>query len=95
MKRDKSGMHLTQTKYIQDLLKKTCMQDYKRSPTSISTTIKYRVNLEIKECGRPFKDKTLYRSVIGTLQYATITIPESSFSVNKLSQYLDDPREIL
>lgn len=77
MKRDESGMHLTQTKYIQDLLKKTCMKYCKGSPTPISTTVKYRVNLEIKEGGRPFEDKTLHRSVIGALQYATITRPKS------------------
>lgn len=51
----------------------------------MSTIVKYRMNLEIKEGGRPFEDKTLYRSVIDVLQYATITRQEISLIVNKLS----------
>uniref|UniRef100_A0A803NMM2 Uncharacterized protein n=1 Tax=Cannabis sativa TaxID=3483 RepID=A0A803NMM2_CANSA len=31
----------------------------------------------------PVKDATLYRSIVGALQYATITRSELSFSVNK------------
>jgi hypothetical protein len=33
----------------------------------------------------PCKDPHLYRSVIGALQYATLTGPDLSYSVNKLS----------
>uniref|UniRef100_A0A803NGK1 Integrase catalytic domain-containing protein n=1 Tax=Cannabis sativa TaxID=3483 RepID=A0A803NGK1_CANSA len=33
----------------------------------------------------PVKDATLYRSIVGALQYATITRPELAFSVNKAS----------
>lgn len=39
VKRDKEGMHLTLTKYIQDLLKKTNMLESKGSPTPISTSV--------------------------------------------------------
>lgn len=66
-------MHFTQTKNIQDLLKKTNMLEYKGSPTSMSTFIKCRLNPKIKEGGIMFKDKTLYKSVVGALQYATLT----------------------
>jgi len=37
-------------------------------------------------------DPTLYRSIIGALQYATITRPEISFSVNRVCQYMHQPQ---
>ncbi|KAL6315423.1 hypothetical protein AAG906_000537 [Vitis piasezkii] len=39
------------------------------------------------------KDIQLYRSVVGALQYVTITRPEISFCVNRVCQYLKDPQE--
>lgn len=42
----------------------------------------------------PVKDVQLYRSVVGALQYATITRPEISFSVNKVCQFMHEPLEI-
>ena len=41
--------------------------------------------------GDPVSDATLYRSVVGALQYATITRPEISFSINKASQFMHCP----
>jgi histone deacetylase 1/2 len=38
-------------------------------------------------------DATLYRSVVGSLQYATITRPEISFAVNKVCQFMSAPLE--
>jgi histone deacetylase 1/2 len=38
-------------------------------------------------------DSTLYRSVVGSLQYATITRPEISFAVNKVCQFMSAPLE--
>jgi hypothetical protein len=36
-------------------------------------------------------DATNYHSVVGTLQYLTLTRPDISFSVNKVCQLLHDP----
>jgi histone deacetylase 1/2 len=43
--------------------------------------------------GTLFDDPTLYRSVVGALQYATITRPEIAYSVNKVSQFMCSPME--
>lgn len=40
-----------------------------------------------------FSDPSLYRSVVGALQYATVTRPEISFSVNKVCQFMGKPTE--
>lgn len=41
--------------------------------------------------GEPMSNPTLYRSVIGALQYLTHTRPDISFIVNNLSQFLQHP----
>ena len=38
-------------------------------------------------------DPSAYRSIVGALQYATITRPEISFSVNKVCQFMANPNE--
>jgi histone deacetylase 1/2 len=38
-------------------------------------------------------DATRYRSVVGGLQYLTLTHPDISFAVNKVCQYLHAPRD--
>jgi histone deacetylase 1/2 len=37
------------------------------------------------------EDSTRYRSIVGALQYITLTRPDISFSVNKVCQFLHSP----
>ncbi|KAJ8753682.1 hypothetical protein K2173_026358 [Erythroxylum novogranatense] len=46
-----------------------------------------------KSVGSVLQDPTTYRSVVGALQYATITRPDIAFSVNKLCQFLQSPTD--
>lgn len=41
--------------------------------------------------GSPYPDITHYRSLVGSLQYLTITRSDISFAVNLLSQFLQAP----
>ena len=41
--------------------------------------------------GEPFDDPTTYRSLVGALQYLTITRPDISYAVNQVSQFLQAP----
>ncbi|KAF7811936.1 putative copia-type protein [Senna tora] len=44
-----------------------------------------------KDEGTVMTDSTLYQQAVGSLQYLTITRPGISYSVNKLSQYMENP----
>jgi histone deacetylase 1/2 len=81
-------LHLTQSKYIRDLLVKTNMQDAK----PISSPMVAGCKLS-KHGSDFFQDPTLYRSTVGALQYLTITRPELSYSVNKVCQFMAHPLE--
>ncbi|XP_042029931.1 uncharacterized mitochondrial protein AtMg00810-like [Salvia splendens] len=80
------GLHLSQGAYITQLLDKVKMADVKPHPTPMVSDLKLS-----KFEGEPTVDGKLYRSVVGALQYVTITRPELSFSVNKVSQYMPCP----
>ena len=41
--------------------------------------------------GDPIDDPHLYRSIVGALQYATLTGPDIAFAVNKVSQFMQSP----
>ncbi|XP_061337462.1 uncharacterized mitochondrial protein AtMg00810-like [Gastrolobium bilobum] len=80
------GLHLTQSKYVSDLLKKANMADAKPMPSPMISGQKLS-----STDGSPFRDPVLYRSIVGALQYATITRPDISFSVNKVCQFMHNP----
>ncbi|KAK6131582.1 hypothetical protein DH2020_034596 [Rehmannia glutinosa] len=84
--RSAAGLVLSQSKYIHDFLVKIHMLDCKPSLTPISTGHK----LSLKD-NKEFDQPSLYRSVVGTLQYLTFTRPDIAFTINKLSQFLHQP----
>ncbi|KAF7842141.1 Copia protein [Senna tora] len=87
--RDSTGLHLSQSKYTIDLLKKFNMLDCAPVPTPMVTGRQFS-----KTNGTPIKDHVLYRQMVGSLQYLTNTRPDISYAVNKLSQFLSQPTDI-
>ena len=85
--RDHSGIYLTQSKYNLDLLQKATMLDCKPCATPINTT-----ELLTNE-GDHFPNPSLFRIVVGSLQYLTYTRPDIAFAINKLSQFLSAPKQ--
>lgn len=81
------GLHLTQRKYILDLLTRTNMITAKLVHTPMSTT---KLTLH---SGHNLSDPTEYRSVVGSLQYLAFTRPDISYPVNKLSQFMHAPTD--
>jgi histone deacetylase 1/2 len=79
---------LTQSKYIRDLLTRTNMLESAPVATPMQSTCK------LSKTGSPaLSDPFMYRSVVGALQYATLTRPEISYSVNKVCQFMSHPLE--
>ena len=80
------ALHLSQQKYISDLLTRTGMLDSKpaTTPSSLGPHLS-------PTDGDPFQDVTMYRSTVGALQYATLTKPGITFSVNKACQFMSAP----
>jgi hypothetical protein len=50
------------------------------------------VGTKLSADGDPVPDPTLYRSLTGALQYATLTRPDISYSVQQACLYMHDPR---
>uniref|UniRef100_A0A803Q1K7 Reverse transcriptase Ty1/copia-type domain-containing protein n=1 Tax=Cannabis sativa TaxID=3483 RepID=A0A803Q1K7_CANSA len=86
--RSTSGLHLSQTKYVFDLLTKTQLLNLKLVTTPMALT-----HLSLYD-GEPHTDVISYRSLIGALQYYTLTRPDISFLVNKLCQFLHVPTSV-
>uniref|UniRef100_A0A803P8U2 Reverse transcriptase Ty1/copia-type domain-containing protein n=1 Tax=Cannabis sativa TaxID=3483 RepID=A0A803P8U2_CANSA len=86
--RGQDGLHLSQTKYSLDLLKRTQMLEAKPYPTPMIQSNK----LHLRD-NPPFEDITQYKSVIGALQYLTLSRPDIAFLVNTLSQFLQPPTQ--
>ncbi|WVZ49645.1 hypothetical protein U9M48_000985 [Paspalum notatum var. saurae] len=82
------GNILTQEKYVYDLLHKVGMTNCRPVNTPLSTSEK----LSIHE-GSPLgpNDSTQYRSIVGALQYLSLTRPDIAFPVNKVCQFLHAP----
>jgi histone deacetylase 1/2 len=79
------GMILTQHKHALDLLHRANMEQCRPVTTPMSYTDKLS-----RDLGEPLssEDAFKYRSLVGGLQYLTLTQPDLSFAVNKVCQYL-------
>jgi len=83
------GLLLSQQRYISDLLHQTNMHLAKpiSSPMSSSSQLS-------KFDGITLSDATVYRSTVGSLQYLALTRPDIAFSVNKVAQFMQNPRDV-
>lgn len=80
-----TGLFVGQAKYAHDILDRAKMLDSKHVATPLAS------GESLLSSGAPFDDPTLYRSLVGALQYLTITRPDLSYAVNMVSQFLQAP----
>jgi hypothetical protein len=83
-----AGLSLSQGKYVEDLLKIAGMVSCKPINTPLWTLEK--LSAHVATLLRP-NDATSYCSLVGSLQYLTLTRAEIAFSMNKVCQYLYVP----
>jgi hypothetical protein len=72
---------------VSDLLSRANLTDYKLVDTP--TELNGRLNLQD---GEPLRDPTLYRHLVGSLVYLTVTRPNISYAVHQVSQFMATPR---
>ncbi|CAL9003000.1 unnamed protein product [Prunus brigantina] len=84
--RTPSGLSITQTKYVVDLLKRVNMHEAKPVPTPALSGRRLSISN-----GDPLPDPTEYRSTVGALQYLTLTRPDIAFAVNQVCQFMHQP----
>ncbi|GJY78188.1 retrovirus-related pol polyprotein from transposon RE1 [Tanacetum coccineum] len=81
------GLFLSQAKYATDVLTRAALLDSKPVSTPLAA------NEVFVTGGSLFANPTLYRSLVGALQYLTITRPDLSYAVNQASQFLHAPTD--
>jgi hypothetical protein len=83
-----NGVHLSQSKYLTSILVKAEMTGAKSCQTPLATGVQLS-KFDVK----PLADPTLYRTIVGMLQYATLTRPDLTYAVNKVSQFFAQPTD--
>ncbi|XP_074266651.1 uncharacterized protein LOC141589930 [Silene latifolia] len=82
-----TGLFLSQSKYIAEILERARMRNCKPCATPVDTKAKLS-----GDSGEPFDNPSLYRSLAGALQYLTFTRPDISYAVQQVCLYMHNPR---
>jgi len=79
---------ITQSKYTNEVLKRFHMNECETMSTPLEQNIKLRSDDGTKEV-----NGTLYRQLVGSLNYLTTTRPDIAYAVSILSQFMAKPHE--
>lgn len=82
-----NGLYITQVKYASKLLSRAGLTDSK----TIDTPVELNAHLALSG-GKPLFNPSLYKRLVGSLVYLTVTLPDISYIVHQVSQYLSAPR---
>ncbi|PKU68977.1 Retrovirus-related Pol polyprotein from transposon TNT 1-94 [Dendrobium catenatum] len=86
--RSKLGYFLSQEHYATKILNDARYKNCKSAPTPVTPAAKQKAsNLS------PYSDPTLFRRLVGSLQYLTITRPDIAFAANQVCQHMQSPTE--
>ena len=81
------GLYITQTKYASELLSRVGLTNSK----TVDTPVELNVHLT-PTGGKPLSNPSLYKRLVGSLVYLTVTRSDISYVVHQVSQYLSAPR---
>nr|XP_051202059.1 uncharacterized mitochondrial protein AtMg00810-like [Lolium perenne] len=82
------GFFLHQRKYARELLERAGMLNCNPAPTPVDTKAKLSAN-----DGSLASDAPFYRSIVGALQYLTLTRPELQYDVQQVCLHMHAPRD--
>ncbi|KAJ0865146.1 putative RNA-directed DNA polymerase [Helianthus annuus] len=88
LKYEEGAIILHQQRYCVDLLARFGMLDCKPIDTPMDSTVKL-----CADKGKELADPTMYRKIVGSLIYLTLTRPDIAFEVGVLSRYMQTPRK--
>ncbi|XP_058734234.1 uncharacterized mitochondrial protein AtMg00810-like [Vicia villosa] len=83
------GYFLSQSKYIASILEQTHLSDTIIADSPLELNVKYA-----SSDGVPLPDPTLYRTLVGSLVYLTITRPDIAYAVHVVSQFVISPTTV-
>jgi hypothetical protein len=81
------GYYLSQAKYASDRLSKAGLTDNKTCTSPLEPNIRLLATDD-----ESLSDATLYRQLVGSLIYFTVTRPNISYAVHLVSQFMSAPR---
>ncbi|XP_020209382.1 uncharacterized protein LOC109794341 [Cajanus cajan] len=84
---DSTGLFLHQHKYVEDLISLAGLHSTTPVDTPLEINVKYH-----RDEGDLLSDALLYRQLVGSLNYLTITRPDIAFAVQQVSQFMHTPR---
>ena len=80
-------LYITQAKYASELLSRAGLTDSK----TVDTPVELNAHL-IPTGGKSLSNPSLYRRLVVSLVYLTVTRPDISYAIHQVSQYLSAPR---
>jgi len=82
---------LSQGKYVVEILKKFGMMDCKSMTTPMVSNLK---KLNEAASYSNLVDPMMYKQLVGSLMYLVNTRPNICFSINALSQFMSEPKQL-
>ncbi|PRQ51221.1 putative RNA-directed DNA polymerase [Rosa chinensis] len=83
------GLFLSQETYAKDLIAKAGLDTCRECNTPCLPHAQL-----LKNEGTPLSNPSLYRSIVGALQYLTFTRPDIAFAVNTVCQFMSQPTDV-
>ena len=74
------GLYITQAKYASDILSRAGLNDSK----TVDTPVELNAHLT-PSGGKPLSNPSLYKRLVGSLVYLTVTRPDISYAVHQVS----------
>ena len=78
-----NGLYITQAKYASELLSQAGLTDSK----IVDTPVELNAHLTLTG-GKPLSNPSLYKRLVGSLVYLTVTHLDISYAVHQVNQYL-------